>query len=121
MKYKILYIDDEIMNLFLFENLLENEFEITTSDSPFEAIELLRSNNIFDLIISDMKMPKMSGLEFVIKAKEIFPDCPYVLLSGYNENDEIEKSIDEGIVQAYLHKPFETQIIINTIKDIIEK
>lgn len=121
MKYKILYIDDEIMNLFLFENLLEDEFDIITNESPFEALELLQSNKSFDLIISDMKMPKMSGLEFVKRAKRIFPDCAYALLSGYNENDDIENSIKEGIIEAYLHKPFDTKIITNIIKKVIEK
>lgn len=117
---KILYVDDEVMNLFLFENLLAPNFEIVTAKSPVKGLEILRDDDSFDLIISDMKMPGMNGLEFIRQAKEFYKKCPYLILSGYHKIPEIEEALESGMIRGYLQKPFEVDEITATIHQEIE-
>jgi|TARA_R110001599_G_scaffold69410_2_gene195226 two-component system response regulator (stage 0 sporulation protein F) len=117
---KILYVDDEVMNLFLFENLLAQNFEIVTTKSPEKGLEILETDDSFDLIISDMKMPGMNGLEFIKKAQEFYKTCPYNILSGYHKIPEIEEALESGIICSYLQKPFEVEEITASINKDIE-
>ncbi len=117
---KILYVDDEVMNLFLFENLLTQNFEIVTTKSPEKGLEILETDDSFDLIISDMKMPGMNGLEFIKKAQEFYKTCPYNILSGYHKIPEIEEALESGIICSYLQKPFEVEEITTSINKDIE-
>ena len=117
---KILYVDDEVMNLFLFENLLAQNFEIVTTKSPEKGLEILETDDSFDLIISDMKMPGMNGLEFIKKAHEFYKTCPYNILSGYHKIPEIEEALESGLICSYLQKPFEVEEITASINKDIE-
>lgn len=117
---KILYVDDEVMNLFLFENLLAQNFEIVTARSPEKGLEILSEDDTFDLIISDMKMPGMNGLEFIKKAQEFYKKCPYNILSGYHKIPEIEEALESGLISSYLQKPFEVDAITASINKDIE-
>lgn len=117
---KVLYVDDEAMNLFLFENLLAENFEIVTARSPEKGLEILSEDDSFDLIISDMKMPGMNGLEFIRQAKEFYKKCPYLILSGYHKIPEIEEALESGMIRGYLQKPFEVEQITATIHQEIE-
>lgn len=98
---KVLYVDDEAMNLFLFENLLAENFEIVTARSPEKGLEILSEDDSFDLIISDMKMPGMNGLEFIRKAQEFYKACPFNILSGYHKIPEIEEALESGLICSY--------------------
>ena len=116
----ILYVDDEAMNLFLFENLLARNFDIVTANSPEKGIEILKENDSFDLVISDMKMPGMNGLEFIKMAQDFYKKCPYMILSGYDKIPEIEEALETGLICGYLQKPFEVNDITRTINHEIE-
>ncbi|MBO6620705.1 MAG: response regulator [Balneola sp.] len=117
---KVLYVDDEAMNLFLFENLLAENFEIVTAKSPEKGLEILSEDDSFDLVISDMKMPGMNGLEFIRKAQEFYKACPYNILSGYHKIPEIEEALESGLICSYLQKPFEVDEITASINKDIE-
>ncbi|MBO6570933.1 response regulator [bacterium] len=117
---KVLYVDDEAMNLFLFENLLAENFEIVTARSPEKGLEILSEDDSFDLIISDMKMPGMNGLEFIRKAQEFYKACPFNILSGYHKIPEIEEALESGLICSYLQKPFEVGEITASINKDIE-
>jgi len=69
LKPTVLYLDDESINLRLFNLSFKNNYTITTSNSGEEALELLNSN-VFDIIISEQRMPGISGTEFMIEAKK---------------------------------------------------
>ena len=108
------------MNLFLFENLLAETFEIVTARSPEKGLEILSEDDSFDLIISDMKMPGMNGLEFIRKAQEFYKACPFNILSGYHKIPEIEEALESGLICSYLQKPFEVGEITASINKDIE-
>lgn len=69
---KILYVDDEEFNLMLFEANLDYKYNILTALEGYSGLELLTKNNDIKIVISDMKMPKMNGVEFYKKCKEPF-------------------------------------------------
>lgn len=106
-KRKLLYVDDEILNLYLFRDYFKNEFEVIVAKSGKEAIEELNENLDVQFVISDMRMPEMNGLEFITKAKNIRPNITYCILTGYDLTPEIQTAIIEKKVARYFSKPFD--------------
>lgn len=117
-KISILYVDDEEINLFLFKSLFEIEFEVLTSSSGDEALDILKNiEGKVDVIISDMNMPDMNGLEFISCAKEIYGNIVYFILSGYNVNEEIDQAIQNETIWQYFSKPFTYDDIAEAVLD----
>ncbi|MEM0941653.1 MAG: response regulator [Bacteroidota bacterium] len=112
---KILYVDDESFNLEVFIDIFDGLFEIYTADSGIEALSILNKEPI-DLVITDMKMPNMSGLKLVeeIREKSIFIPC--FILTGYELKREVRQAIDKGDLNGYFAKPFDTEEVLKTIK-----
>ena len=81
-KITVLYIDDEPINLMLFEEIFSQNYEIITAGSGSEGLKILQSNPLIKVVISDMKMPVMNGIDFNSKAKTEFPDIVYFILTG---------------------------------------
>ncbi|MCW7482229.1 response regulator [Leptospira kanakyensis] len=106
-KRKLLYVDDEILNLYLFRDYFKNDFDVIVAKSGEEAIEELMENTDVQFVISDMRMPEMSGLEFITKAKTIRPNITYCILTGYDLTPEIQTAIIEKKVARYFSKPFD--------------
>ena len=101
-QYTILCVDDEENILTALERtfLEEEDYEILTANSGEEGLKLLEGNQV-DLIISDQRMPGMSGVEFLKKARELYPDTIRIALSGFADFDTITKAINEGRYTAY--------------------
>ena len=117
---KILYVDDELMNLFLFENLLAKDFEVLTANSAEKGLQILQDEKGVKVVISDMKMPKMNGIQFIKAAKEFHNHCPYLILSGYNKGEEIEEALETELIMDYLQKPYEVRDITKSIRKAVE-
>jgi CheY-like chemotaxis protein len=82
----ILFVDDEQLLVMVGADMLEsNGHQVTAAGSGAEALELLRSNGRFDLLITDHAMPGMTGVELAAKAKEVAPEIRVVLASGFQE------------------------------------
>ena len=116
----ILYVDDEIINLKLFKITYESDFNTITAESGFEGLEILKGRDIISLVISDMKMPLMNGLEFIKKLKENKPHIPCLILSGYKKTMEISKAIEDEIIVEYFMKPFDKTELKGTINNLIK-
>lgn len=106
-KRKLLYVDDEILNLYLFRDYFKNEFEVIVAKSGKEAMEELNENLDVQFVISDMRMPEMNGLEFITEAKTLRPNITYCILTGYDLTPEIQTAIVEKKVARYFSKPFD--------------
>ncbi len=115
-KRKILYVDDEQINLLLFEANLKDKFEIILAESAMNALKIIAGNKDIDVVISDMKMPFMNGVAFIKKAKFELPGAKYYILTGYGMTDEIKEAIDEGIILRKFDKPFKINEIISEIE-----
>ncbi len=101
----ILYVDDEPINLRLFELMFKSQYEVITASSGPEALEIIKNCDDIKLVVTDMKMPRMNGIEFVNKAKEIKNQIPYFLLSGYGLNEEINNALNKKVLNGYFQKP----------------
>lgn len=132
-KMSILYIDDEHENLTLFKGNFRREFEIVTEAQPALALELI-GNKKFDIIITDQRMPDMSGVEFLEKALTISPSSVRILLTGFVDIATARDAINRGKVFYYINKPWNKEdllfvllkavdhsILIRENKNLIEK
>jgi two-component system response regulator (stage 0 sporulation protein F) len=115
-KLKLMYVDDEKMNLKLFELNFNRKYEVITAESGISALNLLEEHLDTEIVISDMKMPVMTGLEFIKKAKLKYADIKYYILTGYNITDEIQEALDSKLILKYFRKPFNFNEIDNALK-----
>ncbi len=113
---RVLYVDDEQINLLLFEANLKDKFEIITAESGNDALKVIIENKNIDVVISDMKMPFMNGVEFIKKAKLELPNAQYYILTGYGMTDEIKDALDSGLILKKFDKPFNIIEIFNEIE-----
>lgn len=112
---KILYVDDEQINLTLFQMTFRKEYQVLLTDSGSKGIDLLNKHQDICFVISDMRMPKMDGLEFIEKVKQTKKELPCILLSGYAINDRIASALDSGLIQDYIMKPFNKQYVMQLL------
>ena len=119
MKAKILYVDDEPINLQLFKLNFEKKYEVFIANDGFQGLEILDKELDILVVISDMKMPKMNGVEFIKNAKKQYPDKKFYILTGYEINTEIQAALDSGLICSYFRKPFNIKEIEKNINDAI--
>ena len=115
-KITLLYVDDEILNLTLFKHNFKKNYNVLTAESGEDGLKILKENQDISVVISDMKMPGINGVEFVRKAKNNFPDISYYILTGFDINDEIANALNEKIIEKYFRKPFNKKEIEDSIK-----
>jgi two-component system, response regulator, stage 0 sporulation protein F len=116
----LLYIDDEPINLQLFEIVFKNSFNIITAESGHKGIEIISRNSDISVVVSDMKMPGMNGIEFVKMAKQHLPSIPYFILTGFEMNEEILAALQEGVIKKCFKKPLNKEEIIISVFDALK-
>nr|WP_319393587.1 response regulator [uncultured Desulfobacter sp.] len=120
-KHTILCVDDERQILSALKRLLRKEnFNLLTATSGDEGLNIMASRDIH-LVISDHRMPQMSGISFLAKVRETYPDTIRILLTGYTEVDSIKASINEGHVYKFLLKPWNDDDLKQEIKKALER
>ena len=119
-KKTILYVDDEKTNLLLFKVNFQKKFNIITAQSGFEGLEQLRAHPEIIIVISDMKMPGITGIEFIKLAKVDFPNVVYFILTGFDITPEIEDALNTKLIHSYYSKPFNVVEIESSINQAIE-
>jgi two-component system response regulator (stage 0 sporulation protein F) len=102
----LLYVDDEPLNLQLFAYNFKSMFDVRTAESGDAGLEMLRKEPSVSIVISDMKMPGMNGIEFIKKAKELSPNIICFILTGFDITDEILFALQEELIHQYFRKPF---------------
>ena len=115
----ILNVDDEPINRMLFQSVFKSKYKVLTAESGSSGLEVLQENGNIDVVISDMKMPGMNGIEFINKARKLFPEKYYFILTGFDITPEIQKSLDTGLVCKCFRKPLNTKEIEDSIKEKI--
>lgn len=107
----ILLVDDEANILAAMRRVLRRDgYQILTAGSGQEGLELLAANPV-DVIVSDQRMPNMTGVEFLRQAKAAHPDTVRIVLSGYTELQSITDAINEGAIYKFLTKPWDDELI----------
>ena len=113
--YRILAVDDEEDVLDVLGRALEDDYEVFTARSGAEALEILRKGPI-DLLITDQRMPEMSGTLLLEKAKEINPSMVRIILTGYTDPGDLIDAINRGEVYRYIVKPWDLNDLLLTIR-----
>tara|TARA_B100001057_G_scaffold298006_1_gene298237 strand:- start:1699 stop:2862 length:1164 start_codon:yes stop_codon:yes gene_type:complete len=119
---KILIIEDEKAIRNVLSNILIEEdknYEVDTAENGLEGFEML-TQNIYDLILCDIKMPKMDGMELLEKAMAIQPDIPIVMISGHGDLHTAVESIKKGAFD-YISKPPDLNRLLHTIRNGLDR
>lgn len=120
MQKKILFVDDDVEMSKSFEMLFMNtEYEIVIARNGIEALNIIESQEI-DLVISDMKIPDMTGYELLSQVKKRFPHIVRIILSEVTEERSIFDSLQKNIAKLYFLKPWENINIITSIDNIFK-
>jgi diguanylate cyclase (GGDEF)-like protein/PAS domain S-box-containing protein len=113
----LLLVDDEPNVLAALCRLLRKEgYRILTADSGAEGLELLATQPV-QVILSDHRMPRMTGTEFLRRVKSLHPDTVRLVLSGYADLESVTYAVNEGAIYKYLHKPWDDELLRAHIRD----
>ncbi len=118
--YQVLVVDDEQDNLDAFRFNFRRSFSIQSVDNPAEALELLAKHD-FAVIVTDQRMPKMTGLELLAKAEEIRPDAVGIILTAFTDVDVLIDSINQGTIYRYVTKPWDAKEVRGTLIAAMER
>jgi two-component system, probable response regulator PhcQ len=120
MRPTILLVDDEknILNS-LIRLFINEDYEIITSTSGAEALEVFEESEV-DLVISDHRMPGMTGVDFLARVKEISPDTIRIMLTGYADLQASIDAINKGEVYRFISKPWNDEELLLTVKQSLE-
>ncbi|MCB0418621.1 MAG: hybrid sensor histidine kinase/response regulator [Bdellovibrionales bacterium] len=115
----ILIVDDEKDNLEALRRLLRNDYDVTLETSPFEALKRVQQQE-FSVIVSDQRMPEMTGVELLEKVKQISPATTRILLTGYSDMDAVVGAINRGQIYQYVGKPWDPDDFKITLRQAAE-
>ncbi|MBC7900810.1 MAG: response regulator [Saprospiraceae bacterium] len=115
MSYKILIVDDEAANVRMLERLFRRTYTVITATSGIEAIELLALHDVA-LIISDQRMPGMTGIEFLKRAADMRQQTVRIILTGYTDAATLVEAINSGVIYKYVTKPWVNEDLQQTVE-----
>lgn len=114
---KILIVDDEAGMLASMERLLRHEgYAVLTAAGAREGFEMLAQHDI-QVILSDQRMPEMSGTDFLARARDLYPDTVRIVLSGHTDLDAISDAIHRGSIYRFLAKPCDDDVLRDNIRE----
>ncbi|HVF50009.1 MAG TPA: HD domain-containing phosphohydrolase [Pyrinomonadaceae bacterium] len=119
MPYKIMVVDDEPANLRLLERLFRRDYEVLTAASGAEALRLLEQHNVA-LLITDQRMPSMTGLELLQRASVLRPHMVRIIITGYTDVNSVIEAINCGQVYKYVTKPWNNEDLRLTASRALE-
>jgi response regulator RpfG family c-di-GMP phosphodiesterase len=117
----VLCVDDEENILSSLRRLLRREpYRLLTTTSGVEALDILSQNEV-DIVISDQRMPDMSGTDFLKQVKTLYPDVTRIILTGYTDVDSITEAINEGHIYKFFLKPWNDSHLMLEIRQALEQ
>lgn len=119
MTYKIMVVDDEPANLRALSRLFRQECQVITAESGNEALNLLQQHDVA-LLISDQRMPEMTGIELMKQTVALRPQMVKILLTGYTDVGALIESINCGLVYRYVTKPWNNDDLRLTVNRALE-
>lgn len=116
---RILCVDDEVEVLYALKRLLRSsDFIVDLASDPDQALDMVMHNS-YDLIISDMRMPKLDGAELLAAAAKFSPQSRRVLLTGYSDQEATARAINQGKIHAYIEKPWDNRQFVERIMGLL--
>ncbi|MGC1403732.1 MAG: response regulator [Thermodesulfobacteriota bacterium] len=120
MAERILIVDDEIDMLELLELIITDrtDYEVTTTNNPLEVPELLKKTP-YDLVITDLRMPDVDGIELIEMVKKIDDQLPFMIITAYGTIESAVEAMRKGAFD-YITKPFRQEQILLTIEKVMK-
>lgn len=118
-KPQLLIVDDEPDMLEFLERVLRKRFVVTRTNSPEVALEYLATGQ-FEILVTDQKMPRLSGLELLERAAALYPSLVKVLISGFTEVPDIQRAVARCTIHNYILKPVDSQKLLRAIDQAYE-
>lgn len=116
---RILFVDDEPDILFCMRDLFEDEFVVLTSESPEAALRMVQSDPTVAVVVSDMRMPKMSGHELLTQVRA-HSSATRIICSGYADVESILRAVNEAHVFAFVPKPWDPAQLRQLLREGVE-
>jgi len=121
MKTSLLYVDDEMENLKVFSRVFKKDFEIYTAVSGEEGLEIFEKHPEISLLVSDQRMPGMSGVDFLNACKHINPYPIRILITGYADLESTINAINDAEIYRFIKKPWEKLDLLQTLNEAQKK
>ena len=120
MAERILVIDDELDMLMLLRMIIEEntDCEVETTNNPSEGLKMVMEKD-YNLVIADLKMPGMDGMEVFEELKEMRPDIPVIIITAYGSLETAEEARKKGVAD-FITKPFRKDTILFTMSRVLE-
>ena len=120
MAEQLLAVDDEPNMLRLLKTILMDKtgYEVTTTNNPLEVSKMLQEKH-FDLVVTDLKMPLVDGMDLIDIIKKIDPQIPIIIITAYGTMETAEEAVQKGAYD-FITKPFRKETILITIKRALE-
>jgi len=121
MKTRILLVDDEPNILSSLRRQLRNHYEVEIEEDPTMALLALNRDQPFSVVVSDYRMPKMNGIEFLSEVRKKSPETTRVMLTGYADLDNAIRAVNDGHLFRFLTKPCEKNVFLKNIGEAIKQ
>ena len=117
----VLYVDDDRANLLAFRAIAEPQYRVLTARSGEEALKVLEQQRDVAVLITDQRMPGMSGIDLCERARTSHPDVVRMLVTAYSDLSAAVAAINRGHVSRYLNKPWNADELLATLGDAVER
>jgi len=118
---RILCVDDDIRILQAFERQFRKQFEIQTAVGPIAALNTIAHADPFAVVVSDLRMPDMDGIEFLSRVREGCPDTVRIILTGYADLRAALAAVNDGKIFQFLTKPCPPEMLTRTLEQALEQ
>lgn len=112
---KILFVDDELHILDSLKRQLRKRFNVVTAESGQEALEKLKTDGPFSVIVADMRMPKMNGIELLTAVRDLYPDTIRLMLTGNVDQKTAIEAVNQGQIFRFLNKPCPMPVLVTSL------
>ena len=119
-KNKLLIVDDEVDNLDLLHRIFYHSYQILRANNGFEALEILKRDPEIGVIVSDQRMPMMTGTEFLSQVAELYPDTLRIILTAHTDIRDLVEAINQSKVFKYITKPYRVEDLVQIVQQATE-
>jgi response regulator RpfG family c-di-GMP phosphodiesterase len=113
-KINVLYIDDEVENLNAFKAVFRRKYNVYIAESGYEGRKILDGNEV-EIILTDQRMPEITGVEFLESIIEFYPDPIRILVTGYSDINTVIDAVNKGQIYKYISKPWNNDELAHAI------
>lgn len=119
MPEKVLFVDDELNVLSGLKRQFRKQFDCTIAQGGFKGLKAIEDSGPFAVIISDMQMPEMNGVQFLQKSRELAPDTVRIMLTGNADQKTAVDAVNEGCVFSFLTKPCPPEVMTSSMNEAV--